>query len=356
MARRLILNDSITPEELARLARLAYVSDQDPGLSRQRDGSGFKYFTPQGRLLRNPRHLKRIDVLAIPPAWREVWICRIAKGHLQATGRDSRKRKQYVYHERWQHIANLAKFARLREFGQRLPKLREAVARDLRGRTLTKRRVLAGMVALLDLTGIRVGNEEYVKENGSYGLTTLRNRHVTVTRRGVELHFRAKGGLKRDVLVDDKRLARLIANCSELNGSRVFQYVDEAGKPQPVTSTDVNEYLQELAGDNVTAKDFRTWKASALAVGRLRAAAAAESLAKRKKLARAVVDEVAELLTNTAAVCRSYYIHPGVVECYEEGSLGDHFQRFRIRRQKWLSADEQLLARFLKRWKPAVVA
>lgn len=355
MARRMILNESLLPEDLARLARLTYVSDEQPGLSRRRNGRGFKYFTSQGKVLRAARQLDRIEALAIPPAWRDVWICRIAKGHLQATGRDAKKRKQYVYHERWQHIAGVAKFARLRGFGKALPKLREAVARDLRGRKLTKRRVLAAMVALLDLTGIRVGNEEYAKENGSYGLTTLRNRHVTVTRHGVELRFRGKGGLKRDVLVDDKPLARLIAQCSKLAGARVFQYVDDDGKPQPVTSTDVNEYLQELAGENVTAKDFRTWKASALAVGRLRDAAV-ESRAGRKKLGRAVVDEVAELLANTAAVCRSYYIHPGVVECYEAGSLGDHFQRFRPRRHRWLTAEEQLLARFLRRWKPSVDA
>lgn len=356
MRRRLVLGDSLPPEELARLARLRYVSDQQPGITRRRNGAGFVYANGHGLALRDPRKLRRIETLAIPPAWRDVWICSYSTGHLQSTGRDARKRKQYLYHERWQHFSNLAKFSRLGQFGRVLPKVRQAVATDLARRSLTKNRVLAGMVTLLDLTGIRVGNEEYVKENGSYGLTTLRNRHVTVGQKLVELSFRAKGGVRRDVRVEDKRLARLIRECSRLRGARVFQYLDADGRPRPLTAQDVNEYIQALSGHPFTAKDFRTWTASARAAGRMVELQGIESTTRRKKAAREVVCEAAAALSNTPTVCRNYYIHPGLLESFEDGSFDGFFAGFKPTRRKGLSREEQALAHFLRSWRPAPTA
>lgn len=358
MKRSLAAIGGLTAEDLAKAARLRYVSDQEAGIARKRNGSGFEYFSSRGSRVRNERQLRRIENLVIPPAWREVWICALPSGHLQATGRDARKRKQYRYHDRWQEIANVAKFARLVQFGKLLPTVRQAVARDLRGRELTAKRVMAGMVALLDLTGIRVGNEEYVKENGSYGLTTLRNRHVRFVRGGAELRFRAKGGFQREVLVEDKRLVRLISQCAKLPGSHLFQYLDDEGKRHAVTASDVNDYLHELTGEEITAKDFRTWKASAMAVGQMLTEAGKlteeASEGARKRLVRGVVNAAAELLSNTPTVCRAYYIHPGLTECFLAGSFAGHFDRFRPRSGGKLAADEQALVRFLRRWKPTV--
>jgi DNA topoisomerase-1 len=345
MRRRLIFDESTTPEDLARVARLRYVSDQDPGISRRRNGAGFAYAGAAGRPLRDPRKINRIETLAIPPAWRDVWICR-----------DARKRKQYLYHPRWQEIANLAKFTRLAEFGAVLPQLRATVSRDLNRRGLTRQRVLAGMVALLDETGIRVGNEEYVKENGSYGLTTLRNRHVTAGQKSIELRFRAKGGFRREVTIENARLARLIRECGKLSGSRVFQYLDEQGRPRALNAIDVNEYIQETTGHAFTAKDFRTWKASARAAGKLFAADEIETLGSRRKYLREVVCDAASLLSNTPTVCRNYYIHPGLVDSFEGGDFRGYFASFAPRKKPGLTRDEQILSRFLRQWRPVVAA
>ncbi|HEX6962117.1 MAG TPA: hypothetical protein VF175_09640 [Lacipirellula sp.] len=356
MRRRLNFSATLEPAELAKIARLRYVTDADAGYTRRRNGKGFLYLDGRGKPLRDPRKLKRIESLVIPPAWKEVWICGASNGHLQATGRDARQRKQYLYHARWQQIANLAKFLRMEQFGELLPKIRRKIARQISTNELTRERVLAGMVALLDLTGIRVGNEEYVKENGSYGLATLRDRHVAVTSAGVELRFRAKGGFRRNVLIDDKQLARFIVACAELRGPRLFQCVDGEDIRRPIESADVNEYLQQAAGEAITAKDFRTWKASALAAGQLHAARDRKSKSARKRLVRETVCQAAELLSNTPTVCRNYYIHPGLLESYEAGVFDSHFEGFSPRRLKLLAADEQVLARFLNQWKPAVDA
>lgn len=356
MPRRLRIPASFTPEDLARLARLRYVSDEQPGLGRRRNGHGFAYLNTRGTLLHDPRKVTRIEALAIPPAWRDVWICPTSSGHLQATGRDARKRKQYIYHERWNEVAGLAKFARLAEFGAQLPKLRRALAAALAGRRLTPERVLAGMVAVLDLTGIRIGNEEYVKENGSYGLTSLRNRHVTVGPREAELSFRAKGGFKRNVTISDPPVVRLIRDCTKLPGSRLFQYLDANETIRVVNAADVNDYLRELTGSDFTAKDFRTWKASAYAAGRLFEAGDDEAVSHRTRLAREIVCETAAMLSNTPAVCRNYYIHPGLIESYIAGTFRQELGTFAPRKQKWLSVDEQLLARFLSSWKPTLAS
>lgn len=354
MPRRLRIPASFTPEDLARLARLRYVSDEQPGLGRRRNGRGFAYLTARGTLLHDPRKVARIETLAIPPAWRDVWICTVSSGHLQATGRDARQRKQYLYHQRWNEVAGLAKFARLAEFGVQLPKLRRALAAALAGRRLTSERVLAGMVAVLDLTGIRIGNEEYVRENGSYGLTTLRNRHVTVGPREAELSFRAKGGFKRTVAINERSVVRLIRQCGELPGSHLFQYLNGDEKVHAVNATEVNDYLKSLTGDDFTAKDFRTWKASSYAAGQLFAAGDDPVKSHRVKLAREVVCQTAQMLSNTPAVCRNYYIHPGLLESYEAGTFRNDVGALAPRKQKWLGVDEQILAKFLKSWKPTV--
>jgi DNA topoisomerase-1 len=240
----------------------------------------------------------------------------------------------------------------MEQFSSLLPKLRRKIAAQVASKELSRESVLASMVEVLDLTGVRIGNEEYVKENGSYGLTTLRDRHVVATPAGLELRFRAKGGFRRNVLIEDKQLARFIEACAALRGARLFQCLDGDDVVRPVQSADVNEYLQEMTGEAITAKDFRTWKASAQAAGRLFSAGALTSMTARKRLIRETVCQAADLLSNTPTVCRNYYLHPGLLESYEQGAFEGHFTGFSVRKQKWLSADEQILTRFLSQWKP----
>lgn len=347
MITKSLVVDVTSPEELARLARLKYVLDDEAGFARHMNGSGFQYINGHGRPLRDARHITRIETLAIPPAWTDVWICRQPDGHLQATGRDARGRKQYIYHEQWREIANQAKFLRLKPCGRFLPVLRRRVSRDLGGRDLSRTRVLAGLVALLDITAIRVGNEEYVRENNSYGLATLRTRHVTIQGARALLRFRGKSGLRREAIVEDKRLVRLLKQLKGLRGAHVFQFVDDAGQTHAVDSIAVNEYLHERSGHHFTAKDFRTWKASALAAGMLYRERSVEKLSARKRVVKKVFAAVAEALGNTPTVCRKYYVHPGLVDSYLDGLLAQVFQRFHPSRRKLFSVEEQLLARFL---------
>jgi DNA topoisomerase-1 len=344
--------DSCAAEELARLAQLRYVSDEEAGYSRRCNGHGFYFVGVRGTRLGDAPTVKRLQSLAIPPAWTDVWICRHADGHLQATGRDDRHRKQYIYHERWREISNLAKFVRLGDWASFLPELRRAVARDLRGRKLNRKRVLAGMVALLDLTSIRIGNEEYVRQNNSYGLATLRTRHVTISGRQAHLRFRAKGGIRREQTIDDPRLVRLLKELTQLKGAHVFQCIEENGEIHCADALAVNDYLRERTGRNVTAKDFRTWKASALAAGRLFQNRDADILRERRKLIKSTIAEVAETLGNTATVCRKYYIHAGLLETFESGEFAKYFQRFTLRPNSNVSRDEVILARFLRQWEP----
>ncbi len=343
------LNGAPQPTELARAARLRYVSDEEPGYARKRNGHGFVYLNIRGKRLSSQRHLARIEKLAIPPAWQEVWICACANGHLQATGRDDRKRKQYIYHERWREASQRAKFWRLAQFGRLLPKLRSALFRALRGRTLSRPRVLAAMVALLDATSIRVGNEEYVKENGSYGLATLRDRHVTVGKKQLTICFRGKAGLRREVIVSDNRLAQLLVDCRNVPGPRLFQYVDESGRRHSATAADVNAFLHELTGQSFTAKDFRTWKASSLVAEHLYRQPPVESLGRRKRIIREAVKAAAAELGNTPTVCRKYYIHPWLIEAYEQNLFPHFFGRFKPRPGPAVRADEQILMRFLNK-------
>lgn len=306
----------VEPLEAARAASLRYVNDNDPGIRRRRVGAGFQYIDPSGNVVRDRDTLARIRSLVIPPAWTDVWICTHPSGHIQATGRDDKGRKQYLYHARWREVRNAAKFAHMASFGAALPKIRRRVRRDLALPGVPRDKVLATIVRLLETTLIRVGNEEYARQNGSFGLTTLRNRHAEVHGAKIRFHFRAKSGKDREVDVTDPRLARLVKRCQDLPGQELFQYVDEAGELHPVTSSDVNDYLREITGENFTAKDFRTWSATLFAAEALAAEEAAASAAAAQRTVARVIRAVAAQLGNTATICRKSYVHPGVIEDY----------------------------------------
>ena len=300
---------------------LRHSSDEEPGIVRRETGDGFAYFAPDGSRIADPRVLARIARLAIPPAYREVWICRRADGHLQATGRDARGRKQYRYHPDWRTVRDQAKFGRMLAFGRALPAIRRRVEADLAQRQLTKTKVVAGVVRLLELTLIRVGNDRYAAENRSFGLTTLRKRHAGVTGERIQLEFRAKGGRLHAAELRDRRIARLVAACRELPGQRLFQYVGEDGQRHAVGSEDVNAYLKEVTGEDFSAKDFRTWAATLLAACRLAQAERGLPPTAARRVVMDCVRDVAATLANTPAICRKCYIHPGVLDAYVEGRL-----------------------------------
>jgi DNA topoisomerase-1 len=301
---------------------LAYVSDATSGIRRRRVGKGFTYLRPDGKKLTDTATLARILSLVIPPAWKDVWICSRADGHLQATGRDEKGRKQYRYHPSWRAAREQAKFARLLAFGELLPELRKRVDHDLRRPHLPRERVLAAVVGLLEATLIRVGNDEYARQNRSYGLTTLTSRHVRVEGDTIRFRFVGKSGKKHSLELKDRRLARIVARCRELPGSRLFRWVDKEGQCHPVSSADVNEYLREISsqtdGPTFTAKDFRTWAGTVLAFAALRAAEECPTASASKKCVTRCVREVAERLGNTPTVCRSSYISPVVLEAFQD--------------------------------------
>jgi len=307
--------------EAAHEAGLVYSTDDEPGIRRQRRGKRFAYAGPDGKLIRDPAVLERIRTLVIPPAWEDVWISTRARGHLQATGRDARGRKQHRYHPRWRAERDANKFDRIAGFGTVLPRIRRHVARDLRRNGLPKEKVVATIVRLLETTFIRVGNEEYARQNNSFGLTTLRGRHVDVKGSTVRFLFKGKSGVEVAVGVTDRRVARVIKSCEELPGQNLFQYVDEEGERRTVTSDDVNEYLRDASGADYTAKDFRTWAGTVLALGALRDAAGFESESQAQKNVVAAIDGVARRLGHTRAVCRRSYVHPAVIERYAGGRL-----------------------------------
>ncbi len=308
------------PAEAAQEAGLIYTSDDEPGIRRVRRGKGFEYVGPGGERITDPATLDRIRALVIPPAWRHVWITTRPRGHLQATGRDARGRKQPRYHDRWRETRDANKFDRLADFGRILPRIRARVARDLRRDGLPKEKVVAAVVRLLETTFARVGNEEYAKQNRSYGLTTLRDRHVKVEGSTVRFVFRGKSGVEVSVGVTDRRVARVIKRCEELPGQMLFQYQD-GGELKTVTSDDVNEYLREASGEDVTAKDFRTWAATVLAACALREAPRFDSETEAKRNVVAAIDEVARKLGHTRAVCRRSYVHPAVIDTYMRGAF-----------------------------------
>jgi len=335
------------PGDAAREAGLRYVTDDTAGITRRRRGRGFSYHAPDGSLIRDPGERRRIQALAIPPAWTKVWISPRANGHIQATGRDDRDRKQYIYHERWREVRDRAKFDRMLAFGERLPDLRQTVDAHMRRRGVGRERVLATTVRLLETSCIRVGNEQYRDENGSYGLTTLLDRHATFEGSRVRFAFTGKGGKDVTVEVDDARVARMVRRCQEIPGQHLFQYIDDEGNRVEVDSGDINAYLQEHAGEEFTAKDFRTWMGSVHAVAALREAGPAEDETDVQKRIVATVDYVAEQLRNTRAVCRASYIHPLLFQLYEEGRLMDLINGERWGR-KWLAPDEVALLRVLR--------
>ena len=283
---------------------------------RKPKGKHFEYFDTEGKPIRDEQRLLRIKRLAIPPAWTDVWICPSANGHIQATGRDARGRKQYRYHERWREVRDENKFERLAQFAKALPDMRRRIARDLKLTGLSRRKVLATIVRLLERTFIRIGNEEYARENKSFGLTTLKNRHVTVKGARTHFQFRGKSGRQHEVDVIDSRMAKVIAKCQDLPGQDLFQYVDEDGEVQDVTSQDVNEYLREIAGEDFTAKDFRTWGGTVLTAIALSRQETFQTKKQAKSNIKTAICAVAELLGNTPAVCRKCYVHPVIVEAY----------------------------------------
>jgi DNA topoisomerase-1 len=295
--------------------------DGGPGIRRRRAGRGWRYLGPDGRTIRDPHALARIRALAIPPAWRDVWICPDGRSHIQATGRDARGRKQYRYHARFREVRDGAKYGRMLAFARALPEVRRRVARDLGRDELTREKVLAALVRMLETTLIRVGNEEYARKNRSFGLTTLRRAHATVDGPRVRFRFRGKSGKDHVITVRDRRLAAIVGQCRGLSGTALFQYVDGRGRPRRVDAGDVNRYLRDITGRDFTAKDFRTWAGTVLAAGGLERQDAPASAAQGKRLARAAVERVAERLGNTAAICRKSYVHPAVIEAFLEGTL-----------------------------------
>ena len=312
---------ALDPEAAARLAHLRYVSDTRPGIRRVRKGEAFAYADDAGGEITDEATLARIKSLVIPPAWIDVWICRIPSGHLQAVGRDARGRKQYRYHPRWRIVRDEAKYGKMLVFGRVLPRIRAAVEKDLSAPGYPRRKVLAALVRLLEKTLARVGNEEYAQTNKSFGLTTLRNRHVRVNGTRVVFDFRGKHGIQRHVELQDRKLANIVRRCHDIPGQDLFQYVDDDGERHGIGSEDVNEYLREVSGEEITAKDFRTWAATNLAALALRELEQFDSDTKAKKNVVQAVEAVSKMLGNTPAICRKCYIHPAIFEGYLDGSL-----------------------------------
>ncbi len=334
-------------------AGLRYVTDGFAGIHRRRSGTGWVYFAPNGARIRNPDTRKRLNALAIPPGWTDVWICPDPHGHIQATARDARGRKQYRYHPSYRETRDRSKFRHMLEFSEVLPILRERVERDLRAGDLTRRQLLATVVRLLDRTLIRVGNDEYARENRSFGLTTLRRRHVRVEGSLLRFSFRGKSGVEHSIAVTDPRLARIIQQCRDLPGQEMFQYLDAAGKRQTVSSDDVNAYLREVTERDVTAKDFRTWGGTMLAAVELRTMGPAASRREADRNIVRALDAVSERLGNTRAVCRKYYVHPALVQAYLLGHTAplSPAPSRRARRKKPTAAlrhDEVVVLQFLQ--------
>jgi DNA topoisomerase-1 len=307
------------PVESAREAGLRYVSDAKPGIRRVKVGRGFRYKAADGGVVRDEETLRRIRSLVIPPAWTSVWVCPVANGHLQATGRDARGRKQSRYHPKWRQVRDENKYERMTHFAAALPGIRARVKEDLARPGMPREKVLATIVSLMEATHIRVGNEEYARTNGSYGLTTMRNKHVEVHGADVKFTFQGKSGVRHAISLHDRRLAKIIKQCTDIPGYELFQYLDAEGTHHNIDSTAVNDYLREITGQHFTAKDFRTWAGSVLACGMLRDLGPFTSAAEAKKNVVAAIAKVAAELGNTPSVCRKCYVHPAVLEAYLGG-------------------------------------
>jgi len=336
------------PVASARAGGLEHITDVGLGIRRRRAGKAFIYLTPRGRLLRDARELKRIRRLVIPPAWTDVWICPSARGHIQATGRDARGRKQYRYHPRWRELRDGTKFSRMVGFARALPRVRARVARDLVLPDLPRAKVVATVVRLLERTCIRVGNEEYVRQNASFGLTTLRDRHVRIDRSTLHFRFRGKSGKEQEVVLSDARLARIVERCRRLPGRELFKYVDGNGARQSIGSADVNAYLRAVTGEDFTAKDFRTWSGTVLAALALDAFDPYESVRQAKKNIVRAIEQTAEQLGNTPAVCRKSYVHPAVIEAYLDGLTLQTIRDRPVDRLHGLRAEESAVLALLE--------
>jgi DNA topoisomerase-1 len=313
-----LLNDGV---KTARLVGLRYVSDRMPGITRKPAKNGFRYVDADGKLIRDEETLARIRVLAVPPAWTDVWICPIDNGHIQAIGRDARRRKQYRYHPRWRSVRDEEKYGRMLSFGKALPMIRKKLDKALKLPGLPREKVLATVVYLLQATMMRIGNEEYARHNKSFGLTTLRDRHVRIDGSEVAFSFRGKSGVNHAIRVDDPRLARIIRRSRDLPGQELFQYIDDDGEQRSVDSADVNDYLREITGEDYTAKDFRTWAGTMLAAMALQEYQKFDSQAQAKKNIVRAIESVAEKLGNTPSICRKCYVHPAVLDAYLDGTM-----------------------------------
>jgi DNA topoisomerase I len=311
----------VDPRDAAESAGLRYVSDERPGIRRKKVGTGFSYVRPDGSRLMERGALKRIKALAIPPAWTDVWICPFPDGHIQATGRDAKGRKQYRYHARFREVRESTKYEHVVAFADALPSIRDTVREHMALRGLPREKVLATVVHLLETTLIRVGNDDYAKQNNSYGLTTLKNRHVAVNGNEVRFRFTGKGGKQWSLRVRDRRIAKIIRGCQELPGQELLQYIDEQGNCQDVTSSDVNEYLKAITGKDITAKDFRTWAGTVLAAMTLSELQSFDNAAQAKRNLRSAIEKVSARVGNTPTICRKCYIHPEVLNSYIDGNL-----------------------------------
>jgi DNA topoisomerase-1 len=311
----------VDPRDAAETAGLRYVSDEEPGIRRKKSGKGFAYAGPDGKKVADKETLARIRSLAIPPAYTDVWICAKANGHIQATGRDAKGRKQYRYHPAFREVRESTKYEHMLEFARGLPAIRKTIGEHMGLRGLPREKVLATVVHLLENTLIRVGNADYAKQNKSYGLTTLRDPHVKVEGAELRFQFKGKSGKTWRLAVKDRRIARIVKACQDLPGQDLFQYLDESGQPQSVTSADVNAYLKEITGRDITAKDFRTWAGTVLAALALSEFEEFDSDAKAKKNIRAAIESVSSRLGNTPTICRKCYVHPEVFTCYLDGAL-----------------------------------
>jgi DNA topoisomerase-1 len=340
------------PVASAREAGLRYSSDESPGIERVRAGSTVRYRDQDGRPVRDAQTLARIKALVIPPAWSNVWICPWPNGHIQATGRDARGRKQYRYHARWRSYRDATKYERMVEFGRSLARIRRRTTRDMKHPGLSREKVLSAVVRLLETSLIRVGNDEYAEKNHSFGLTTMRDRHAKIEGGILRFAFRGKSGVEHAIAIDDSRLARIVKQCQELPGQELLQYVDDDGQIHDVTSEDVNDYLREIAGSDYTAKDFRTWAGTVLALVALREFAEFDSAVEAKKNIVRAIEAVAKRLGNTPAVCRKCYIHPAIIDTYLEGTMLETLRQraaMEMKHLHGLSAEEAAVLVLLER-------
>jgi DNA topoisomerase I len=354
MASKTAITPITDPVKSAKVAGLRYVTDTNPGIRRQRRGQGFSYIGVDGQVIRDPEERRRIEALVIPPAWTEVWICPLPNGHLQATGRDAKGRKQYRYHPLWSETRGQTKYDRMLLFGEALPLIRAQVERDLALPGLPRQKVLATIIRLLETTFIRVGNKEYARANGSFGLTTMRDQHVKISGSMIQFHFRGKSGHEHSIDLKDRHLAKIVKQCRDIPGYELFQYLDENGQRQTIDSGDVNAYLREMTQQDFTAKDFRTWGGTMLATLILKEIGPGESESSVKKNIVQTIKEVAKYLGNRPAICRKYYVHPAVLDAYLDGTLLDklpqQFEEVAAESAHLLNGEETAMMEMLRQY------